>query len=150
MQLALTKRSNLLSADPPNLSHYADDNQKKSRGGGGGKPRSVADLRAARESRANEALKMKDEQLRILTEQNNQLLGSLDQAEEEANAIQMEKLAVEEENRTLRDTNFEVQSKARAADAQLKKVQSEVSDKDKQLKIMTDQNRCVVTSPISR
>jgi hypothetical protein len=61
------------------------------------KPRSVADLRAARESRANEALKMKDEQLRILTQQNNQLLGSLDQAEEEANAIQMEKLAVEEE-----------------------------------------------------
>ena len=42
---------------------------------------------------------MKDEQLRILTEQNNQLLGSLDQAEEEANSIQMEKLAVEEENR---------------------------------------------------
>ena len=34
----------------------------------------------------------------------------------------MEKLAVEEENRTLRDTNFEVQSKARAADAQLRKV----------------------------
>ncbi|CAN0542370.1 unnamed protein product, partial [Scytosiphon promiscuus] len=42
------------------------------------KTRTVADLRAARESRANEALKMKDEQLRILQHQNNQLLGNLD------------------------------------------------------------------------
>lgn len=46
--------------------------------GGGGKTRTVADLRAARESRANEALKMKDEQLRILQNQNNQLLRNLD------------------------------------------------------------------------
>ena len=42
------------------------------------KTRTVADLRAARESRTNEALKMKDEQLRILQDQNNQLLGNLD------------------------------------------------------------------------
>lgn len=42
------------------------------------KTRTMADLRAARESRANEALKMKDEQLRILQDQNNQLLGNLD------------------------------------------------------------------------
>ena len=51
-----------------------------------------------------------------------------------------ELLAVEEENRTLRDQNFELQSKARAADAQLRKAQAENADKDKQLKIMTDQN----------
>lgn len=42
------------------------------------KTRTVADLRAARESRANEALKMKDEQLRILQDQNSQLLRNLD------------------------------------------------------------------------
>ena len=47
-------------------------------GGGTMKTRTVADLRAARESRANEALKMKDEQLRILQDQNNQLLRNLD------------------------------------------------------------------------
>lgn len=47
-------------------------------GGTSTKTRTVADLRAARESRANEALKMKDEQLRILQVQNNQLLGNLD------------------------------------------------------------------------
>ena len=51
-----------------------------------------------------------------------QLLASLDTVEEEANIIQMGKLAVEEENRSLRDQNFEIQSRARAADAQLKKV----------------------------
>jgi hypothetical protein len=36
------------------------------------------ELRKARESRAAEALKMKDEQLRILSEQNSQLLKQLD------------------------------------------------------------------------
>lgn len=39
------------------------------------------DLRAARETRASEALKMKDEQLRILQEQNSQLLQGLDKVE---------------------------------------------------------------------
>ena len=39
---------------------------------------STDDLRKARESRAADALKMKDEQLRILTEQNSSLLKSLD------------------------------------------------------------------------
>ena len=46
----------------------------------------------------------------------------------------------EEENRKLRDQNFELQSKARAADAAMRKAQAEMADKDKQLKIMTDQN----------
>lgn len=54
---------------------------------------------------------MKDEQLRILSDQNAQLLGNLDKVEEDANNIQMEKLAVEEENRSLRDVNFELQVK---------------------------------------
>ena len=95
---------------------------------------------STRDSRAQEAIRMKDEQLRILTEQNSHLLKNLDAVEEEANRIQLEKLAVEEENRTMRDQNFELQSKARAADAAMRKAQAEMSDKDKQLKIMTDQN----------
>lgn len=52
----------------------------------------------------------------------------------------MEKLAAEQENRTLRDGNFELQSKARAAETSAKRMQSEVADKEKQLRIMTDQN----------
>ncbi len=58
----------------------------------------------------------------------------------EANRIQMEKLALDEENRTLRDQNFELQSRVRAAEEKTKKAQTEMMDKDKQLKIMTDQN----------
>jgi myosin protein heavy chain len=60
--------------------------------------------------------------------------------EEEANIIQMEKLSVEQENRTLRDNNFELQSKSRAAETQAKRMQTEVADKEKQLRISTDQN----------
>ena len=52
---------------------------------------------------------MKDEQLRALSEQNTMLLGNLDKVEEDANNIQLGKLAVEEENRSLRDLNFELQ-----------------------------------------
>ena len=37
------------------------------------KARSAMELKVARESRANEALKMKDDQLRILTDQNSQV-----------------------------------------------------------------------------
>ena len=95
---------------------------------------------STRDSRAQEAIRMKDEQLRILTDQNSHLLKSLDQVEEEANTMQLEKLAIEEEDRKLRDQNFELQSKARAADAAMRKAQAEMADKDKQLKIMTDQN----------
>jgi len=47
---------------------------------------------------------------------------------------------VEQENRSVRDSNFELQSKARAAETATKRMQSEVADKDKQLRIMTDQN----------
>eukprot|EP01033_Poteriospumella_lacustris_P005496 gene5496-3917_t len=97
------------------------------------------ELRKARESRAAEALKMKDEQLRILTEQNASLMKTLNKLEEEANTIQLEKIAIEQENRTLRDTNFELQSKAKSAETVAKRVQMEVADKDKQLRIMTDQ-----------
>ena len=99
--------------------------------------KSADDLKKAREGRAAEALRMKDEQLRILSDQNSNLLTSLDKVEDEANTIQMEKLAVEQENRSLRDTNFELQSKARAAETQAKRSSAEVVDKEKQLRIMT-------------
>ena len=102
--------------------------------------KSSEELKKARESRAADALRMKDEQLRILSEQNGNLLQALDRVEDEANSIQMEKLAIEQENRSIRDSNFELQSKARAAETQSKRMAVEVADKDKQLRIMTDQN----------
>ena len=98
------------------------------------------ELKKARETRAADALRMKDEQLRILSEQNASLLSALDKVEDEANTIQMEKLAIEQENRSIRDSNFELQSRARAAETQSKRMMAEVADKEKQLRIMTDQN----------
>ena len=93
-----------------------------------------------RESRAQEAIRMKDEQLKVLTDQNSQLLASLDAMEEEANRIQTDKLSIDEENRRLKDQNFELRNKARAAETAAKKAVAEMADKDSQLKIMTDQN----------
>lgn len=60
--------------------------------------------------------------------------------EEEATRIQQERLTAEEENRNLREAVFDSQARARSAEAALKKVQSEAADRDKQLRIMTDQN----------
>ena len=123
----------------------------------------------ARESRAHEAIKMKDQQLQMLSQQNTHLLRSLDVVEEEAKNVQLEKLSVEEENRQLREQNFELQSKTQADANTIKALQvwttitlktsnssntssaltmfwyttpcqTKMADKDKQLKIMTDQN----------
>ena len=60
--------------------------------------------------------------------------------EEDLNNLQLQKLSVEQENRSVRDSNFELQSKARSAETISKRCQAEVADKDKQLRIMTDQN----------
>lgn len=76
-----------------------------------------------KETRANEALAMKDEQMRILGEQNAHLLTSLNLMDDEISALKMHKLQFEDENRSLRDQNFELQSKARAAESNLKKAQ---------------------------
>lgn len=102
--------------------------------------RNVMDLRMARETRATEALKINEEQIRLLTLQNKSLIESLGHAEEENNAIQDEKMAIEEENQTLKEKNFEAQSQVQAASGELEKLKLETSDRDKQLEIMTEQN----------
>eukprot|EP01035_Chromulina_nebulosa_P016832 gene16832-22317_t len=108
--------------------------------GGRATAKSADELRKARETRATEALRMKDEQLKILAEQNSSLLDTLNKIEDEANSLQMEKIAIEQENRTVRDQNFELQSKTRAAETQAKRMSAEVSEKDKTIRILTDQN----------
>ncbi|GLD95330.1 hypothetical protein PINS_up003974 [Pythium insidiosum] len=96
--------------------------------------------KGSKESRANEALAMKDEQMRILSEQNSHLLTSLNVMDDELNTLKMAKLHLEEENRSLRDHNFELQSKTRAAETNLKKVQAGVEERDTQIKVLTDHN----------
>jgi myosin protein heavy chain len=102
--------------------------------------RSLQDLQTAKESRASEALKMKDEQIRILTEQNNKLLSSLDHTEEDLRTIQLEKLTIEEENRTLRQSNFDLQSRTKSAEGQLDDIKSAHDDLELQLTTMTAKN----------
>ena len=103
-------------------------------------PKTADELQRSRESRANDALAMKEQQLRMLNDQNVQLLRSLDSVEEDANAIQLEKIAAENDNRKLRDENFRLLSRARTADAQLLSLKAETVEKDKQLRVITDQN----------
>lgn len=103
-------------------------------------PKTIDELQRSRETRANDALAMKEQQLRMLNDQNVQLLRNLDRVEEDANAIQLEKVAAESDNRTLRDENFRLLSRSRTADAQLSSMKTEAAEKDKQLRVITDQN----------
>ncbi|OQS00505.1 hypothetical protein ACHHYP_03444 [Achlya hypogyna] len=93
-----------------------------------------------KEARALEALAMKDEQLRILSEQNTQLLNTLNNMDDELQSLKMAKLQLEEDNRSLRDANFELTSRARAADAHLKKAENSMEEKEMQIKVLTDHN----------
>ena len=52
-------------------------------------PKTIDELQKSRETRANDALAMKEQQLRMLNDQNVQLLRNLDSVEEDANAIQL-------------------------------------------------------------
>lgn len=79
--------------------------------------------KGTKETRAAEALAMKDEQMKILGSQNTQLLTSLNAMDDEIGTLKMHMLRLEEENRSLRDQNFELQSKARAAETTLIKAQ---------------------------
>jgi hypothetical protein len=54
------------------------------------------DTRASRDTRANEAIAMKDRQIGLLQEQTSQLLRSLDKVGEDAAQLHMAKLAAEE------------------------------------------------------
>ncbi|RLO06994.1 hypothetical protein DYB28_000043 [Aphanomyces astaci] len=78
---------------------------------------------------------MKDEQMRILSDQNTQLLATLNQLDDELQTLKMEKLHSDDENRSLRDANFELQSRSRASDAVVKKAEREM-----QIKVLTDHN----------
>lgn len=102
--------------------------------------RSLADIRCARENRTAEAMRIKDEQIRILTEQNNNLLEAIEKGEEEISALQLEKLHVDEENRQLRESNFSVQSKAKVTDDELETRRLKVDELEKQLQVVTSQH----------
>ena len=102
----------------------------------GFEPRSISDLHASKEQRQ----KMKQEQIRILSSQNSELISSLDHAEEELGTLQQERLTLEEENRSLRESNFELQTKTKSAEGRLEEVQIGYGEVESQLKTMTTKN----------
>jgi len=106
--------------------------------GGSSAPRSrtSGEIRTFRVNRTAEVLQVKDEQIRLITEQNEKLLEAVASAEDEINTIQVEKLRVEEENRSL--TN--IQSKVMITDGELETIRSQSSRRENELKIMTSQN----------
>jgi chromosome segregation ATPase len=103
------------------------------------------DSRAADEAnnataRSSEAMRIKDEQLRMLQEQNSRLLTSLDTFEAEISALSGAKSKLEDENRRLKDNVFELSTKMGATEASRARMSVEVTDKDKQLKTIAAQN----------
>jgi len=76
----------------------------------------------------------------MLSVQNSQLISSLDRAEEELGTVQLEKLTTEEENRNLRESNFELQAKAKSAEGRLEEIKSGYDDVESQLDTMTTKN----------
>ncbi|KAG9401911.1 hypothetical protein AC1031_007616 [Aphanomyces cochlioides] len=101
---------------------------------------SIKSVKSNKETRTQEALAMKDEQMRILTEQNTQLLATLNQMDDEIQALKMEKAKTDDDNRSLRDANFELQSRVRAAEAHLKKAEANMEEREMHVKVLTDHN----------
>ena len=93
----------------------------------------LSELKNAREARTTEALRIKDEQIRILTDQNNKLLQSMEKSEEEISAIQLAKAHVDEENRQLRESNFNIQSQAKVSGAEYEEMKDNLMEKETQL-----------------
>lgn len=101
---------------------------------------SIAAIHTAKENRIAEAFSIKDKQICILTEQNNKLLEAINEGEEALCALQLEKLHTDEENRHLRESNFNVQSKARVRDDELESNRNRVEDLDTKLKVVSSQH----------
>ncbi len=98
-------------------------------------PRSIHDLDSAKQRSMSESLKMKDEQIRILTEQNKELTTSLDYSEEALRMLKIEKAAIEEDNKTIRESNIRLQSKATCAAGELEDIKSCHDDKESELQV---------------
>jgi myosin protein heavy chain len=107
--------------------------------------RSLLDIKNARETRTSEALRIKDEQIRILTDQNNKLLEAIEKGEEEISAIQLEKLHVDDENRNLRESIFSFQSKAKVTTSEYERLKEGTEEREQQFTAITAQHAEVVT-----
>ena len=96
-------------------------------------PLSLQDFQAGKEQRQ----RMKDDQFRILSSHNSELISSLNRAEEDLDTLQRERRKLEEENKALRESNFNLQARTNSAEGRLEEAKSECDDLEAQLKTMT-------------
>ena len=118
-----------VDASPPSSSSCS---LSKSSNGGGEEPLSLQDFQAGKEQRQ----RMKDDQCRILSLHNSELISSLNRAEEDLDTLQREQQKLEEENKALRESNFNLQAKTSSAEGRLEEAKSECDDFKAQLKTM--------------
>ena len=105
--------------------------------------RSIEDIRSAKDARMTESIKSRDEQIRILSEQNQKLTSqlslinhSLDQAEEELTACQVAKSSMSKENQALREKNCHLHAKTESSEGHL----NSMSDVESQMETMSTRN----------
>lgn len=98
--------------------------------------RSIEDIRLAKDARMIDLIKSKDEQIRILTEQNHELTSSLDRAEEELTACQVTKATMTKENRALREKNCHLHAKTESSEGHM----NSMADMESQMETMSTKN----------
>lgn len=106
-------------------------------GGGHAIPINNNDMKATGKEQRQ---KMKEEQYRILSSQNQELLSTLDHAEEELETLQNERITLGEDNRTLHESNIHLQARTKSAETELADVKSNCQDFASQLNTMTTKN----------
>ncbi len=90
----------------------------------------------SRRDRLIDAGKFKDEQIRILTDENKQLTIALEQVEEELSAHQAAKDSVVEESRALREMNCRLHAKVESSEGHA----NSLADRAKEMETMTTKN----------
>eukprot|EP00590_Aulacoseira_subarctica_P008664 CAMPEP_0172424256 /NCGR_PEP_ID=MMETSP1064-20121228/23088_1 /TAXON_ID=202472 /ORGANISM="Aulacoseira subarctica , Strain CCAP 1002/5" /LENGTH=90 /DNA_ID=CAMNT_0013166153 /DNA_START=399 /DNA_END=668 /DNA_ORIENTATION=+ len=85
-------------------------------------------------------IEMKEDHIRILTEQNNVLIKSLSRVETDLHAFRQEALIVEEGHQLLKDQNFEMVSKLFLMENEMKKMKDESLICDDKLAATTRRN----------
>jgi chromosome segregation ATPase len=96
-------------------------------------PMSLQDFQAGKEQRQ----RMKDDQCRILSSHNSELISSLNRAEKDLETLHCERQKLEEESKALMETNFNLQARTSSAEGRLEEAKSECDDLEAQLKTVT-------------
>ena len=102
--------------------------------------RSAEEFKAARDARSLDALKVKDNQIQLLTEQNNTLLNTINKMEDDFTTLQMERLNIQEQQESTIQNITELNIKLKASESHIKRITIDYSEKEKQLILLSNQN----------